>query len=537
VLGPLLRRVDDRSATIWLESSDPAAVSILGVDTRTFTVCGHHYALVIVDGLEPGSVHEYDVRLDGALVWPEPDTTFPPSVIRVDGPGHDARVLIGSCRAAAPHEPPYTLERMLDKEGRGIDTLWAHARRIAGESHDTWPDLLLFVGDQIYADDSSPGAKERIERLRPPDSDLPPEIVANFEEYTWLYHESWSLPSERWIMSTVPSAMIFDDHDMIDDWNISEEWVEEMRALPWWHEHAIGGLMSYWVYQHLGNLSPAEIAEEGLLDELCGVDDGTQVLRDWAHAIHLGTKYRFSHCRKVGDVTILAIDGRNARVLDGETRAMVRPDEWAWVREQALAADGHLVLATTLPVFISDGLHDFQVWSERICGGAWGRWASRRGERLRRGLDLEDWSAFETSYREFVALVDEVADGPSAPHAVVVASGDIHYSYAARIPLPDADVPVWQIVSSPVRNALIPPERGVMRFALTRPGRWIGAALRRLVRAPDTRPHIQLSAGPLFANNLCEIRFHGAHADLTIEHYLPDGGDPDLAEVRSVSLV
>jgi hypothetical protein len=96
---------------------------------------------------------------------------------------------------------------------------------------------------------------------------------------------------------------------------------------------------------------------------------------------------------------------------------------------------------------------------------------------------------------------------------------------------------VWQIVSSPVRNALIPPERGVMRFTLTRPGRWIGSALRRLARAADTRPHIQVAAGPLFANNLCEIRFHGAHADLTIEHYLPDGGEPDLAEVRSVSLV
>jgi hypothetical protein len=215
---------------------------------------------------------------------------------------------------------------------------------------------------------------------------------------------------------------------------------------------------------------------------------------------------------------------------------MVADDEWRWVREQALGARGHLVLATPLPVFIADGLHDFQVWSERVCGGAWGRWMVGRGERLRRSLDLEDWSAFGSSYRQFVELVREVASGPDAPHSVVVASGDIHFSYAARIPLTGVEAPVWQVVSSPMRNALIPPERGVMRFALTRSGRWIGAALRRMVRAPDTRPHIEVVSGPLFANNIGVIQFEGATAALTIEHYLPDGDTPDLAESETVIL-
>jgi hypothetical protein len=76
-----------------------------------------------------------------------------------------------------------------------------------------------------------------------------------------------------------------------------------------------------------------------------------------------------------------------------------------------------------------------------------------------------------------------------------------------------------------------------MRFAQTRPGRWIGAALRRMARAPDTRPHIEVAAGPLFANNICTIHFVGAHAELSIEHYLPDRGEPDLAEVNTVALV
>ncbi|MDQ3821879.1 MAG: hypothetical protein M3321_01395, partial [Actinomycetota bacterium] len=49
----------------------------------------------------------------------------------------------------------------------------------------------------------------------------PYEDVADFEEYTRLYRESWSEPVMRWLLSTIATAMIFDDHDVHDDWNIS----------------------------------------------------------------------------------------------------------------------------------------------------------------------------------------------------------------------------------------------------------------------------------------------------------------------------
>ncbi len=38
----------------------------------------------------------------------------------------------------------------------------------------------------------------------------------------------------RWLLSTVPSCMIFDDHDVIDDWNTSAAWLADMRATDWW---------------------------------------------------------------------------------------------------------------------------------------------------------------------------------------------------------------------------------------------------------------------------------------------------------------
>ena len=55
--------------------------------------------------------------------------------------------------------------------------------------------------------------------------------------------------------------MIFDDHYVIDDWNTSRNWVAQMRATGWWDERIVGS-MSYWCYQHLGNLSPEDREED-----------------------------------------------------------------------------------------------------------------------------------------------------------------------------------------------------------------------------------------------------------------------------------
>lgn len=150
------------------------------------------YALVIVTGLDPGSTTPYDVYLDGRCVWPDPDSDVPASVIRTTGTQRPVRVLLGSCRAAAPHEVPYTQDLAFNPEGRGVDTLWAHARRMMTQELEFWPTLMVFAGDQIYADDLSPKARERIESRRDDGLDLDVSKVYDFEEYAWLYHEAWS---------------------------------------------------------------------------------------------------------------------------------------------------------------------------------------------------------------------------------------------------------------------------------------------------------------------------------------------------------
>src|SRR5262245_58667831 len=106
VLGPMLRYIDETAATVWVEADGACEVEVLGRSAPTFRVEGHHYALVCLDGLEPGESYEYEVKLDGERVWPEPDSGFPPSVLRTIDPDARIRIVFGSCRVAVPHHPP-----------------------------------------------------------------------------------------------------------------------------------------------------------------------------------------------------------------------------------------------------------------------------------------------------------------------------------------------------------------------------------------------------------------------------------------------
>ena len=65
VLGPIVRHVGRTEATVWVETDAACEVAVLGSTQRTFQVDGHHYALVEVTGLDPGSSVEYTVEVDG----------------------------------------------------------------------------------------------------------------------------------------------------------------------------------------------------------------------------------------------------------------------------------------------------------------------------------------------------------------------------------------------------------------------------------------------------------------------------------------
>ncbi|MDQ3485730.1 MAG: alkaline phosphatase family protein, partial [Actinomycetota bacterium] len=124
VLGPLLRYVDETSASIWVETRDRSRVRV-SVDDKTwsaatFGVHGHHYALVEVDDLAPGLIQEYTVSVDDELVWPLADSPYPPSRIATLKPGKELRMAFGSCRTSVPHDSA-------GNRTHGVDAMRAYA--------------------------------------------------------------------------------------------------------------------------------------------------------------------------------------------------------------------------------------------------------------------------------------------------------------------------------------------------------------------------------------------------------------------------
>jgi PhoD-like phosphatase len=527
VLGPMNRWASTSEATVWVETDASCEVEVRAGDSkagaRTFEVEGHHYAIVRVSDLPEDAATPYTVTLDGEQVWPEPDTPFPPSTLRTHGRAGKARIVFGSCRTAYPHQPPYTLSPDDDECGREVDALRAIALRMAGSDPAEWPHTVLLLGDQVYADEVSPATLEFIRSRR--DTRVPPgESIADFEEYTRLYHEAWSDPPIRWLLSTVPTAMIFDDHDVIDDWNTSAEWVAEMRATDWWDKRVVGAFMAYALYQHFGNLSPDALEQEALFRQIREAGDGGDLLAAAAYKWDREVEgARWSYCRDIGTTRVVMIDSRAGRVLTPGRRSMVDSDEWRWIVEHAVGGFDHLLIGTSLPLIMAPALHYLEAWNEAVCDGAWGKLASRAGEKIRQGADLEHWPAFRDSFYAMCELLREVGAGGRghAPASIVVLSGDVHHAYLAEVGFPrgtGVSSHVWQGTCSPFRNPLSTKEKLGVNFGFTRIGKAIGRLLARAAGVPPPPVRWRFQPGdPRFDNQVGTLELDGRRALARLE--------------------
>ena len=532
LLGPLLRYAGTESATFWVETSEACEVEILDERVKTFTVEGHHFALVLVESLEPGSIIPYEVRLDGRVVWPPRDGRPLPAVHTREGE-RQVRLIFGSCRVGDPQPTG-------GDAPTGIDALWTYARQLQrGELN--WPDALLLLGDQVYADEVSPETAAFI-RARRDTRDPPGGQVADFEEYTRLYRESWSDPDIRWLLATVPSVMIFDDHDVNDDWNISASWVSEMREEPWWDARITGAFMSYWLYQHLGNLSPPELAEEELFQLVRADSDAGPRLREAARRWDRESAHsRWAYYRDFGDSRLLVLDSRAARVLDEDHRDMIDEAEWDWIVDHARGEFDHLVLASTLPVFMTKGIHHLEAWNEAVCAGSWGRLAARIGEKIRRGFDLEHWSAFHDSFERLCEWLENVADGTEGtqpPASIVLLGGDVHNAYINEVTLrtrSSGPSRVFQVVCSPFRNPLGSGQRRAVRLIGTGAAAAFLGALARLAGVERSRADWRFVRRPSFHNSLGELELDGRSGRVTLYRSATEDEDRELLKKLDVT--
>jgi len=549
VLGPLIRYVDETSAAIWVETASASSVTVTAGSASwsapTFRVHDRHYALVECSGIEPGSVTPYTVDVDGERVWPMSGgrLALPAPVIATLKPGKPLRMAFGSCRTSVPH----------DRKGNrthGVDALRAYALAMGGITQPAgelaWPDLVLFLGDQVYADETSEAMQEFIESRRDI-SEPPGKELKDYEEYAHLYSLAWRDEANRWLLSTLPSAMIFDDHDVRDDWNTSAEWRREMEATEWWHGRIVAALASYWVYQHLGNLSPTERAEDEIW-RLVAAHDGpdeidlTSALDAFAERVDQEpSAYRWSFARDIAGSRVVVVDSRAARVLEEDERSMLDEREMAWLDEQMRGGVDHLFVGTSLPFLLPEGLQHLEAFSEALAAGAWGRFGTRVGERLRTGGDLEHWGAFQETFHKVAEIAIEVVQGRrgAAPRTVTFLSGDVHHSYVSQVSGLDASGTIVQAVCSPIRNPLPYAVRYMTGFSAKNFGRRIGTFLARRANVPPAPLEWKTVRGPWFDNNLATLETDGRSLRMRWDRGAVHGdkdNDPVLERVAEVEI-
>jgi hypothetical protein len=529
LLGPVLRYVGETEAVVWVETDEACEVDVLGHRERTFRVHGHHYALVILDGLEPGSMREYEVALDGERRWPEPDSEFPPSMIRTLGGDGPVRLCFGSCRVSLPHHAPFTLSKDDHEEAREFDALFSLTEEMRSRPPDRWPQVLILLGDQVYADEVSPETlafiKKRRDVRKPPGNE-----VADFEEYARLYQESWSDPAIRWLYSTVSCSMVIDDHDIHDDWNISAAWVKEMGKLEWWPQRERAGLASYWLYQFIGNLSPELLRESELLAGVHEAEDGWEILASVAEderGIRDGA--RWSYCRDFGRTRLIVLDSRCGRVLEEGRRSLLDEHEWKWLERHLEGDYDHILIATSDPFLLAPGLHHAERWGEALCTGAWGRRFAGWGEKLRQTLDFDHWAAFGESFERLAGVIEAAGSGRYGPPpaSITVLSGDVHHAYLAEVAFKHSagvESAVHQAVCSPFRNALDDHERRMVEAGNTRAGILFAHTLARLAGAHREPIRWRLIEGPFYDNQVATLTIDGRSAEIKLERTI---GDPE----------
>jgi hypothetical protein len=259
-----------------------------------------------------------------------------------------------------------------------------------------------------------------------------------------------NVPVVRRILANVPTYMIFDDHEITDDWNLTQEWRNRVLTTNLGSTILRNGLVAYAVCQGWGN-DPAAFAKgknkelldnavklyafenvdvtaRDAIDKVIGNTDGT-VEVTWNYSIDFEAH------------RVVVLDTRNHRQLSGRHRppGLLTSDA---LQKQFSAGPlpPHLqllVVVSPAPVLgpaVSDHVIqplgaraiDFinALTFDRDAAPCDGRPIDPFGGQVR--VDLEPWFADDDAVE---ALLQRFASYGTAP--IVVLSGDVHYGLTA----------------------------------------------------------------------------------------------------------
>jgi hypothetical protein len=215
-----------------------------------------------------------------------------------------------------------------------------------------------------------------------------------------------ALPAVRRVLANVPTYMIFDDHDVTDDWNLTREWHDQVWRSPGGRRVVANALAAYWAFQGWGN-APESFDEQFLAVVTAGPSDERFDRTMWSFD-------RWSYHAPT-DPPMLVLDTRTQRTFDDERGAarLLGDGELDRVRELAreagVRAPGPAILVSATPVY---GL-ELQERRQKFLAGKVGPYE----------IDFESWHSNLQGLCDLMRLVvDELG-----LRSCAVLSGDVHY--------------------------------------------------------------------------------------------------------------
>nr|WP_297461514.1 alkaline phosphatase family protein [uncultured Halomonas sp.] len=251
----------------------------------------------------------------------------------------------------------------------------------------------------------------------------------------------FELPGAARIMAQVPTLMIFDDHDVTDDWNLTAAWEETVYGHPFSRRIVGNALMAYLICQGWGNAperlgTPLTMLEE-LLDNV-----GQRLLAAPLHDALITDLLRFEgwgYCLP-SSPKLVVLDTRTRRWRSGRNRQL--PSglmDWEALSElqQDLLDEPSIVIVSPAPMFGVKLIESVQ------------RIFSWVGKPLL--VDAENWMA----HRGAASVMLNIFRHTRTPRNYVILSGDVHYSFVYDVSIRqrrERGPSIWQVTSSGLKN-------------------------------------------------------------------------------------
>ncbi len=254
----------------------------------------------------------------------------------------------------------------------------------------------------------------------------------------------------------VPVYMIFDDHDVTDDWNLTRGWEESAYENPFSRRIIGNALIGYWLFQAWGN-HPARFDEHFLTVVHTYFDAPCEEKQD--ALIDMLLKFEYWHYSVPTMPKLVVLDTRTHRWWS-ET-SLAKPSglvDWEELSDlqQELMDQVAVVMVSPAPIFGVKLIETIQ------------RIFTFFGHALL--VDAENWMAHPGSAN----VILNIFRHRRTPQHFVILSGDVHYSFAYDVKIrfhrnsPD----IWQITASGLKNEF--PRRLLRWFDLL--NRWFYAS-------------------------------------------------------------